>query len=136
MVADRGSGRLVLFDTQKANDMMPTQTSVAQFFDWLRASMPGLYSEIQRRGGALVAIDFGAILSNVKDLGAQYLQYDAQRRLLNAQLDRARAGLPPLDAGQYAPGINAGIATDTRNDITMWLLIGGAALIAVMMLRR
>lgn len=116
--------------------MLPNETSVSQFFTWLQREMPGLYREVQTRGAALAAIDFGAILGNVKDIAQTYLTYDAQRRLVNLQLDRARQGLPPLDTENYSPSINAGINQGTRNDITTWLLIGGAALVAVMLLRR
>lgn len=55
---------------------------------------------------------------------------DYQRRLLNVQLERARAGLPPLDSSEYGLGLNVGVNTQTA------LLIGGVALVAVLALRR
>lgn len=54
---------------------------------------------------------------------------DYQRRLLNVQLDRARQGLPPLDASQYGVGVN--VQAPQLN----LLLIGGLALAAVLLLR-
>lgn len=57
---------------------------------------------------------------------------DYQRRLLNVQLERARQGLPPLAASEYGVGINVGIDPATRN----MLLIGGVALVAVLLLAR
>ena len=57
---------------------------------------------------------------------------DYQRRILNAQLERARQGLPPLQPSEYAPAINVGLSPQTRN----LLIYGGLALVAVLLLRR
>lgn len=57
---------------------------------------------------------------------------DYQRRLLNVQLERARQGLPPLAASEYGVGVSVGIDPVTRN----MLLIGGVALVAVLLLAR
>ena len=57
---------------------------------------------------------------------------DYQRRLLNVQLDRARQGLPPLQASEYGATVNVGLAPSTQ---TM-LLYGGAALLLVLFLSR
>ena len=57
---------------------------------------------------------------------------DYQRRLLNVQLERARQGLPPLAASEYGVGVSVGIDPATRN----MLLIGGVALVAVLLLAR
>lgn len=57
---------------------------------------------------------------------------DYQRRILNAQLERARQGLPPLQPSEYAPAINVGLSPQTRN----LLIYGGLALAAVLLLRR
>jgi len=55
---------------------------------------------------------------------------DYQRRLLNVQLERARQGLPPLNASQYGVGVN--VEAPQLN----LLLLGGLALGAVLLLRR
>lgn len=57
---------------------------------------------------------------------------DYQRRLLNVQLERARQGLPPLDASQYGATFNVGLAPGTQQ----MLLIGGIGLLAVLLLAR
>lgn len=57
---------------------------------------------------------------------------DAQRRILGVQLERARAGLPPLDVSGYGAAVQVGLDPATRN----MLLIGGAALAAFLLLRR
>lgn len=53
---------------------------------------------------------------------------DAQRRLLNLQLQRAQQGLPPLDSSQYGLGISVGIGNDTQK----MLLIGAGVLALVL----
>lgn len=55
---------------------------------------------------------------------------DAQRRLLNVQIDRAQRGLPPLNAAQYGAGVNVGLSPDVQR-LLMW---GGAALIVALVL--
>jgi len=57
---------------------------------------------------------------------------DYQRRILNAQLERARQGLPPLQPSEYSPAINVGLSPQTRS----LLIYGGLALVAVLLLRR
>lgn len=116
--------------------MNATAESVSQFFEWLRRAMPRVYRAVQAQGVPLGAVDFGRVLDNVVNAGQRYLEWDQNRRLLDIQVARARAGLPPLNAEQYQPGINAGISQGTRSDITLWLLIGGAALLGFAMLRR
>jgi hypothetical protein len=55
---------------------------------------------------------------------------DYQRRLLNVQLERARQGLPPLDASQYGATVNV-----QAPQLNM-LLYAGLALVAFLALRR
>jgi len=50
-----------------------------------------------------------------------------QKQLLAVQVERAKAGLPPLDVSQYAAGVNVGISPDTQKLI----MYGGVALLAV-----
>ena len=57
---------------------------------------------------------------------------DQQRRVLALQLERARAGLPPIDAGAYGAGVRVGLDDRTAG----LLLAGGAALALFMLLRR
>jgi|SRR4051812_30026375 hypothetical protein len=60
---------------------------------------------------------------------------DSQRRLLNVQMDRARQGLPPLDASQVGLGVSVGLSDSTRN----LLIVGGlaaAGLVAYSLSRR
>jgi hypothetical protein len=110
--------------------------SVAQLFTWMRQKMPAFYQIVRQSNVPLAAVDFGNILDKVTDLGSAYLQYDAQKDLLRLQVERARAGLPPLDTAAYTPGVNVGLTDSTTQDITRWILIGGGVLLAFVLLRR
>lgn len=53
-----------------------------------------------------------------------------QKQLLDVQVQRAKAGLPPLNVSQYAAGAQVGLSPDTKQ----FLMIGGIALAAVFLL--
>lgn len=57
---------------------------------------------------------------------------DNQRKLLNIQIERAKAGQPPLDMSNYGLGVNVGLSPDVQKI----LLFGGAAIIAVMLFKK
>lgn len=59
---------------------------------------------------------------------------DYQRRLLNVQLDRASQGLPPLDMSQY--GVSANVNVGVSADVQKLMIIGGVALVGVMLFMR
>ncbi len=83
-----------------------------------------------------------SILDRVKDivLGASqaYLTYEqmqAQKKVMNLQLERARSGLPPLDItmeqyGLTGPQVSVGLSPATKT----LLIYGGGALAAVYLL--
>lgn len=58
--------------------------------------------------------------------------FDYQRDILRLQLERARQGLPPLDAAQYGAGVSVGISPSTQQ----LLILGGVGLLAVLFLSR
>lgn len=68
------------------------------------------------------------ILNTARDLLTVY----NQQRILDANMERASRGLPPLQTSQYAPTYNVGLAPDTRN----MLMIGGGLLLVVLLLGR
>lgn len=51
-----------------------------------------------------------------------------QKQLLSVQVERARNGLPPLDASAYAPGVNVGLSPDLQR----MLIVGGIATLALL----
>lgn len=58
-----------------------------------------------------------------------------QKQLLSVQVERAKQGLPPLDANQIAAGVNVGIAPDTQK-LLIWGMLGLVAVIALPQLMR
>lgn len=88
---------------------------------------PGI-TEVANR----IAVEGESIISAIGRAMTTVAMADYQRRILNAQLDRARQGQPPLQPSEYAPAINVGLSPQTRN----LLIYGGLALAAVLLLRR
>jgi len=97
------------------------------FIPAIETAAPGI-TEIANR----IATEGESWISAISRAMTMVSMADYQRRLLNAQLDRARQGLPPLNASEYAPAINVGLSPQTRN----LLIYGGIALVAVLLLRR
>ena len=60
---------------------------------------------------------------------------DQQRKILQIQTERARQGLPPLDASQYGVGVNVGLSSDTKQ-LMGYALAGVALLVVPMLLKR
>jgi hypothetical protein len=79
-----------------------------------------------------IAVEGESWISAISRAMTTVAMADYQRRILNAQLERARQGLPPLQSSEYAPAINVGLSPQTRN----LLIYGGIALVAVLLLRR
>lgn len=53
-----------------------------------------------------------------------------QKQLLAVQVERARAGLPPLAVEQYAPGANVNVGLSP--DLQRLLIIGGAVALGLL----
>jgi hypothetical protein len=58
-----------------------------------------------------------------------------QSQLLKVQMDRAKAGLPPLDVTQYAAGVQVGLSPETKKLLVITAL-GLGGLIAVGLLAK
>ena len=69
------------------------------------------------------------IIDTLKQAVPIYLQTQNQQQLLTVQLQRAKAGLPPLDLSKYTAsgGINLGLTSGTQS-MLMWVA-GGLALV-------
>ena len=131
------------------------------FFLWLRQTQPALHAKAVGRiesQGALAGLGLttptdvtsteGPVSSSVADkikdvllgLSSAYLgvqQVNAQKKLLDVQLQRAQQGLAPLninpaDYGVTGPTMNVGLTGDTQK----MLMYGGLALVAVIVLMR
>ncbi len=73
-------------------------------------------------------------IDKLLQVATAYITTDAQRRLLNVQIERARAGMPPLDMSQYGVGVNVGLSPETLKLIGLGL--GAFALVYFVSRRR
>lgn len=75
------------------------------------------------------------LVDTVVNAGAAILPLVQQQKILKLQLQRAKAGLPPLDVGDYVDpnaGLNVGVNPGTQR-LLFWL--GGGALAAFVVSR-
>lgn len=86
---------------------------------------------------------YDKILSTLEQAVPIYVQADAQKDIMDAQLERAKKGLPPLETSQMAPQVNVGMdpeiqdsITGTANTIQQVALWGGLALGAYFIMQR
>lgn len=127
---------------------------------WVQANFPALYDASVRRvgnemgaggmrglgaeGAAAAPTGVGwydKIMNAFTTIAPEYLKVKAQKDLLAVQMDRARAGLPPLNAAQYAPGVQVslppGYVDDAFSSVPKWVWIAAAAaLVGVVVLPR
>jgi hypothetical protein len=143
-----------------AEQKLPREQANALFVDWFAKAYPGvvesLLAEIDR-DGVLADAGLGAteqqeqgFIQKLMDLAQgvvpAYLQYQQQKDVLDIQLERARAGLAPLETGQFAPSVQIGLDNETVQRIAdeagararaaassplPWLLLGGGVLAAL-----
>lgn len=126
------------------------------FFAWLRKYQPSMYAHVQKQAGTARFAGFGLVadapgvttpagdnttssswsdtIKNLITTASQaYLtkeQVDAQKRILDMQMDRVKNGLPLLDIDPQAfgvPSVNVGVSGDTKK--TLLYIGGGLALV-------
>lgn len=51
-----------------------------------------------------------------------------QKQILDVQMDRAKQGLPPLDASQYGVGVNVGLSPEVMKMVMLGLVGIGAVI--------
>lgn len=117
-----------------------------QFIDWAKRRFPRVHAEAIRRSVPKTVRNSGlgeaaptdaapsataSVLDNVVNtigkLGTAYAQYKGQSQIIDMNVQRAKAGLPPIDAGDIAPQANVGIASSTRT----LMYVGIAAIFAI-----
>jgi hypothetical protein len=94
------------------------------FVTQLETASPGIVSEAQANSW-----DLNSFFANLSQLIGVGVQAKAQHDLLQANIDRAKQGLPPLTAQNYMPGVNVGVTSDTQKLILGVVGITAAALI-------
>lgn len=127
------------------------------FLQWVQTRLPRLYSDIKREfqdANQLAGLGLGLVdptsmattaptssslsqtFMDIAQVAAQtYLtktQIDAQKKILNMNLDRAKQGLTPLDInpanyGLPGPSVGVGMTEDTKK----FLMFGGLGLAAL-----
>lgn len=134
-----------------------TSTGVQGFLQWLKTAQPYLYRKIEKKLPAPQLAGLGAddaliasastaatpssitdILKNLVLGAGQVLltkeQLKAQQKILDLQLERARAGLAPADIdptlfGLPAPSVRLGLDADVQRMLTVGAAVGGGLLL-------
>lgn len=90
----------------------------------IEANAPGTVASAQSS-----SFDWNSMMNNLTELVGVALQGKAQHDLLQANIERAKQGLPPLNAQQYMPGVNVGVSNDTKNTLYILAAMGLGAVI-------
>lgn len=122
-----------------------------QFIGWLKNWAPDLYATAKAKADA-VQIGEGTLgqlagwwesfTDSLTSVGGQYLQFRTQKEILDAQMERMRAGEAPLQTSQYAPTVSVKVDPGTTAEITgaigtglgkmlPFIAIGGLALLVL-----
>jgi hypothetical protein len=89
----------------------------------LETGVPGFASLVeQNTGNGESWIDAATRLLNTVTATYQ------QKQFIQINMDRARQGLPPLDASQYGLGVQVGISSEVKT-LLMWGLFGLGAVL-------
>lgn len=130
----------------------------AQFVTWLKNTHPDLWQGIMQSelGGLGVheapeAVPersmWEKIIDGATKVGSTYLQYEAQRKILKMNIERAQQGLPPLDPSiigatpvirteiDISPEMAAGLKQKLGMGIGTIALIGAGVLLLLFMRR-
>ena len=123
-----------------------------QFINWLKNWSPKLYMRAKAKADAVEAKEgtlgqlggwWETFTENLTEVGGAVLQYKTQKAILDAQLERMRAGLPPLQTSEYAPTVAVKVDPGTTREITgaigagfgkmlPFIAIGGLAIFLMM----
>lgn len=98
-----------------------------RFLRWLEAWNPQLHAAAVNAANAVTENDTGlgalnswwdSFTDKISQLGSKYVQFRTQKEILDAQMERMRQGLPPLETGQYAPTVAIKPDAGTTAEIT------------------
>lgn len=62
---------------------------------------------------------------NLDKILASVLTYKQSEKILDINLERAKQGLPPIDAGSVAPTVNIGVSNSVTNLLLIGLAVAG-----------
>lgn len=124
------------------------KNSVLLFAAWLKSHYPKLYAAALNKTSGLGAVDTAAstapttagttswldtIQNMLKQAVPVYLATYQQKQLIDVNVARAKAGLPPIDQSSFSPQVNVGVSpqvTDTAK-IALYGLMGLGALFLI-----
>ncbi len=69
-----------------------------------------------------------SILDSIRDIVTSY----NQQQILQANIDRAKQGLPPINTGALAPTYNVGLTPELKN----MLIVGGIVLAVILLMKK
>jgi len=145
-------GRSMWVPPRKRLSKAATIRQRQQFVTWMRNWAPDIFAaakhkadQAERTDGALgqLAGWWETFSTSVTDLGGKYLQFQTQKEILDAQMERMKQGLPPLQTSEYAPTIAIKPDAGTTAEITgaigagfgkmlPFIAIGGVAMVLLM----
>lgn len=79
---------------------------------------------------------YQSIVDDISKVGQAYLTWDQSKQLNALNIERAKKGLPALDASQYQMGLNVGVSSGTQNTVLIVAGVLGAAWILSSLARR
>jgi len=130
-------------------DYSNAERAATDFLDWADATYPGSKDRILRAidtapGGMGAAPTeksvpwYTQVLDAAKVILPTFAQYKVQSKITKLQLDRAKAGLPPIDASQYtAPPITVQheiVAQKISPQTKTMLWVGGGIVLALLLI--
>lgn len=111
-----------------------TMDDVSQFFP---QNMLGRLARLGELSDDSGGFDWQGMISSapamLKDLYIAHQTGEAQSKLLEINLERARRGQTPIDSAAYAPQVNVGVAPQTMKTGAV-IALGGIGLVAALML--
>ena len=118
-----------------------------QFVDWLKTNLPSLYQEAmaQAKSGNLKSLGetptlWERLATSITNLYGTIEGAKIQKEILSVNLDRAKQGLPPVDASTMAPVVKTQVsvtpemAAELRAGTNKALMYGGIAAGVVLLL--
>lgn len=95
-----------------------------QHIEWFRKNEPFLFrvaQHIHAMNTQQVGFDWGglftSIATTVKDVAPAVAQVYTQKKVIDAQLARAKAGLPPLETSQISPTVKVEAALSPESEV-------------------
>jgi len=110
----------------------------AKFLTWLQGFSPGIAIAAAKHADAATKASglgvhlgppeaisepaatgwFDSFMTKAGELGQEFLAYRTQKQILDIQISRAEAGLPPLETSQLAPTIKVETTPEATRQIT------------------